>query len=94
MGVDMRVRVNMDVAASMHRSVMDGWPVNMSSTVTYSMRVTVMTSHESGRQKEAKTQQEAENEDQGKRIGRDHRLPSFRGNTCLIPPHFRWGLIP
>jgi hypothetical protein len=42
-----------------------------------------VSTHEQGHEKEAKAQQKAKNEDQGKRIGSDQSIPSFRGNTCL-----------
>jgi hypothetical protein len=51
-------------------------------------------SHQARDEKEAKAQQEAENEDQGKRICNDHSTSSFRGNTCLASPQMLWDSIP
>jgi hypothetical protein len=50
-----------------------------------------MTSHQACDKKEAKAQQETENEDQGKRISRDQSIPSFYGSVCLARPQRMWG---
>ena len=92
-GMSWRVPTGMywrGVTANVYRRVMHSWQMQMKMSY---MSMTVA-SHESGCKKEAKAQQEAENEDQGKWISSDHSIPSFRGNTCLAFPHALWGSIP
>lgn len=75
----------------LYRRVMHTWEMQMNMSSSVSMP---MAPHEAGCEEEAKAQQEAENEDQGKWISSDQSIPSFRGNTCLAFPHALWGSIP
>jgi len=70
-------------AVASYRRVMDAWRMDMDMDVS---SMTVAVPHQASGEKEAKAQQKAENEDQGKRIGSDQSIPSFRGNTCLAWP--------
>lgn len=92
-GMSWRVasRVRWRVTTNMYWCVMHPWKMQMDMPSSVSMTVAP---HEAGCEKEAKAQQEAENEDQGKRISSDQSIPSFRGNTCLAFPHALWGSIP
>lgn len=84
-------RVRWCVATNMGRRMMHTWEMQMNMPSSMSMP---MAPYEAGCEKEAKAQQEAENEDQGKWISSDQSIPSFRGNTCLAFPHALWGSIP
>ncbi len=80
------------VATSVYRRVMDSRHVNVD--VDMSMSSVTMTSHQVSGKKKAKTQQKAENEDQGKRIGRNHdtySLLSWQYLSGPVPPQNVWG---